>query len=335
MHDIIYLTYPVCDINVVLTEPLPLCAEKTNVASGMSLVPGGGANTLFMASRMGLDIVPLGVVGNDNFGRIIIEGYRREGVSVLGIELREGYNTLGVIVLNGPDGKHGFASMLSGSFARTPDTSALLTESRAVCLSGYMYAAAEPRDETMVFMEKARSLNKTIFFDPGPLALDPGLVERTFALSDVLALNEAEAVHWTGLSRLEDAARDLAGRCRGTALVKAGERGCYLFAGGSGRWHRGFDVKVLDTTGAGDVFLAAFMRGYIDGWDLDSAAILANAAGAATAAKQGAGPAVATVDETLAVLAAAGHRISRIDLINRAPYRLVKDEPGADLSNKG
>jgi ribokinase len=324
MHDVIYLTYPVCDINVVLTEPLPLYAERTNIASGISLVPGGGANTLFAASRLGLDIVPLGVVGNDNFGRIIIEGYEREGVSVLGLERREGYNTLAVVVLNGPDGKHGFASMLSGSFARKLDLDALLTESRAVCLSGYMYVAEETREETMSFTEKARSFNKTIFFDPGPLALDPGLVEKTFAQSDVVTLNDAEALRWTGVSRLEDAARDLAGRCRGAVVVKSGERGCYVFAGGSGRWHRGFDVKVLDTTGAGDVFLAAFMRGYIDGWDIDSAAILANAAGAATAAKQGTGPAVATVDETLAVLAADGYRVARIDLLNRAPYRLVK-----------
>jgi ribokinase len=324
MHDVIYLTYPVCDINVVLTEPLPLYAEKTNRAVGMSLVPGGGANTLFAASRLGLDIVPLGVVGNDNFGRIIIEGYEQEGVSVLGLERREGYNTLGVIVLNGPDGRHGYASMLSGHFAQTVDLETLLTESRAVCLSGYMYAGEESREETLAFMEKARAFNKTIFFDPGPLALDPGLVETSFALSDVLALNNDEALRWTGASRLEDAARDLAGRCRGTVVVKSGEKGCYTFADGSGRWHRGFDVKVLDSTGAGDVFLAAFMRGYIDGWDLDSAAALANAAGAATAAKQGTGPAVATVDETLAVLAAAGYKVARTALLNRAPFHLVK-----------
>jgi sugar/nucleoside kinase (ribokinase family) len=324
MHDIIYLTYPVCDINVVLKAPLPLYAERTNLASGMTLVPGGGANTLFAASRLGLDIVPLGVVGNDNFGRIIIEGYEKEGVSVQGLEVREGYNTLGVIVLNGPDGKHGYASMLSGSFTRTVDLDALLTESRAVCLSGYMYAAEETRKETLDFMQKARDFNKTIFFDPGPLDLDPGLVEQTFALSDVLALNDDEAARWTGASRLEDAARDLAGRCRGTVAVKAGERGCYIYAGGSGRWLRGFDVKVLDTTGAGDVFLGAFMRGYIDGWDPDSAAILANAAGAATAAKQGTGPAIATVDEILAVLAADGYEVARTALLNRAPYRLVR-----------
>jgi ribokinase len=291
----------------------------------MSLVPGGGANTLFAASRLGLDIVPLGVVGNDNFGRIIIEGYEQEGVSVLGLERREGYNTLGVIVLNGPDGKHGYASMLSGHFTHIPDLETLLTESRAVCLSGYMYAGEESREETLAFMEKARAWNKTIFFDPGPLALDPGLVEQTFALSDVLTLNNDEALRWTGSSRLEDAARDLAGRCRGTVVIKSGEKGCYLFAGGSGRWHRGFDVKVLDTTGAGDVFLAAFMRGYIDGWDLDSAAALANAAGAATAAKQGTGPAVATLDEILAVLASAGYRVARTALLNRAPCHLVKD----------
>jgi sugar/nucleoside kinase (ribokinase family) len=215
--------------------------------------------------------------------------------------------------------------MHSGSFVRTHDLDALLAESRAVCLSGYMYAAEETRGPTMALIEKARALDKLIFFDPGPLALDPALVERTFALSDVLALNNDEASHWTGASRIEEAARDLGGRCRGTVVIKSGEKGCYTFAGGSGRWHRGFDTQVLDTTGAGDVFLGAFMRGRIGGWDLDSTAALANAAGAATAAKQGTGPDVATVDEILAVLASAGYGVSKTALLSRVPYRLVKD----------
>jgi sugar/nucleoside kinase (ribokinase family) len=182
-----------------------------------------------------------------------------------------------------------------------------------------MYAAPETREPTLAFMQQARAFNKTVFFDPG-------LVEKTFALSDVLALNEAEAARWTGAAGIEDAARDLAARCRGTAVIKSGEKGCYIFAGDSGRWHKGFEVPVLDTTGAGDVFLGAFMRGYIDGWDLDSAATLANAAGAATAAKQGTGPAIATADEILALLAAAGYRVTRTALRNRAPYRLVRGD---------
>jgi hypothetical protein len=70
------------------------------------------------------------------------------------------------------------------------------------------------------------------------------------------------------------------------------------------------------------------MRGRIDGWDLDSTAALANAAGAATAAKQGTGHAVATVDEILGVLVAAGYGVSKTKLLSRAPCRLVKDGQG-------
>ncbi|GHV75527.1 ribokinase [Spirochaetia bacterium] len=309
MHDILYLSLPVCDINVVLSEPLPLFAGRTNRAYGISIVPGGGANTLFMASRMGLDIVAMGVVGADAFGRIIIEGYQREGVDTGGIECLDGYTTLGVVVLNDPQGNHGFASMLDGRFVQTINTDALLAETRVVCLSGYMFAVKETQEKTLAFMRKAKALHKTVFFDPGPLAIEPELVPSILALTDVLVLTGAEAAQLAGGLKTEDAAKDLAERLQGMVVVKAGERGCYIFSDGTGRWYPGFEVTVLDTTGAGDVFIAAFMRGYIDGWDIESSAALANAAGAATAAKQGTGHSVATVDEVLRVLAGAGHSI--------------------------
>jgi sugar/nucleoside kinase (ribokinase family) len=326
MHDILYLCFPVCDINVSLKDPLPLRAERTNQAYGMNLVPGGGANTLFMAARLGLDILPLGVVGNDHFGRIIIDGYRQEGIDTGGIECLDGYGTLGIIVLNDPEGKHAFASMLDGRFVENTDTDLLLAESLSVCLSGYMFAVKETQEKTLALIRKARSLSKTIFFDSGPLALEPELVEKTFSLTDVLIINDAEAAYWSGGLRTEAAAQYLAAKIRSTGMpvIKCGERGCYIFRGGAGQWHRGFDVPALDTTGAGDAFIAAFMRGYIDGWDLASTAALANAAGAATAAKHGTGPFVATADEVIAVLSNAGYAVNKTALLDRSPCRLVK-----------
>jgi sugar/nucleoside kinase (ribokinase family) len=216
--------------------------------------------------------------------------------------------------------------MLDGRFVQTINTDILLAETRAVCLSGYMFAVKETQEKTLAFMRKAKALTKTVFFDPGPLAIEPELVKKIVALTDVLVLNDTEAGRLAGGLKTEDAAMDLAARIQGMVVVKAGERGCYIFSGGAGRWYRGFNVTVLDTTGAGDVFIAAFMRGYIDGWDIESSAALANAAGAATAAKQGTGPSVATVDEVIRVLAGAGYSVNKASVLNRGPYRLTKGD---------
>jgi ribokinase len=190
-----------------------------------------------------------------------------------------------------------------------------------------MLAMDETREKTLRFLEKARGLGKTIFFDPGPLALDRLAVEKTFSLSDVLILNDTEAAFWSGKKTVEESAKELGARIRGMAVVKSGERGCSIFsAGGSGgRWYEGFEVKALDTTGAGDAFIAAFMRGCLDGWDAESSAALANAAGAATAAKQGTGHAVATADEVAAVLSKAGYALAPGALAKRGALRLIKE----------
>ena len=79
-----------------------------------------------------------------------------------------------------------------------------------------------------------------------------------------------------------------------TALLTLGDEGAIARAtdaapwGPSGASHSGYDVDVVDTTGAGDGFTAGAIRGLADGLGLDGAVSLANAAAAATTTESGA-----------------------------------------------
>lgn len=76
-------------------------------------------------------------------------------------------------------------------------------------------------------------------------------------------------------------------------MVKRGESGCTISSQESTIHIPGFSVNVQDTSGAGDSFDAGIIYGYLAGWSPERTGRLANAIGAATVAKLGAGRQVA------------------------------------------
>lgn len=81
MYDSLYLTYPLVDITVSFDGSFPIQKNKTRKTSEVLVTAGGAANTLFVGARLGATIVPYGVVGDDLFGKLILEDYEKEGVS--------------------------------------------------------------------------------------------------------------------------------------------------------------------------------------------------------------------------------------------------------------
>jgi 2-dehydro-3-deoxygluconokinase len=72
-------------------------------------------------------------------------------------------------------------------------------------------------------------------------------------------------------------------------LLKQGASGCTVYAAESPPVHLpGWEVKAVDTTGAGDAFAGAFVAAWTAGSSLEEAAVLANAAGALAATGLGA-----------------------------------------------
>jgi sugar/nucleoside kinase (ribokinase family) len=176
-------------------------------------------------------------------------------------------------------------------------------------------------------LSKARKRNKTVFFDPGPSFehFPPDALDQVLKATDILVLNHLEAEGISGVSKPEEAAEVLAERVRDMVVIKSGSKGCYVLQKGQVYKHPGFSVPVVDAVGAGDSFLGAFMRGILDGCDLDTTCALANAAGAVKVQKPGSGTQVPTVDELLHLLNANGYRVSKEQLLNRRkPLKLRK-----------
>jgi len=72
-----------------------------------------------------------------------------------------------------------------------------------------------------------------------------------------------------------------------TVCLKLDERGCLLGNENTIKLIRGFKVNSISTTGAGDVFSAGFIKGYLSGWSVEDSVMFASAAGALSTTRLG------------------------------------------------
>lgn len=309
MYDTLFLTHPLVDMVVPLEDKLPVLAGETKIINTIINEPGGPANILIAGKRLGLNILPMGAVGDDYYGEFILESYKKEGINVSSISIIPNYETRKVIVLVDGTGKHSFISMIDGLLGPLTELEKLIENSKSICVSGYMSASNSTREETMQMIRIAKKANKVIFFDPGPLiaSIPKQCMDEILEESTVVVMNEEEAALISGFLEIEKAAEAIKRKTKGIVVIKAGEKGCYILSDmKQGAWYSGFSVPLIDTTGAGDSFLGAFMYAYLSNWDMKTIAHFSNAAGAAKVAKQGSGTQVPTVDEIITVLEQGG-----------------------------
>ena len=121
------------------------------------------------------------------------------------------------------------------------------------------------------------------------------IVEELLTRTDVLKLNDNELEFITGwfspYESEDDRIRVLQDQFNiVTIVVTKGEKGCTVVNNGSIHKHNGFAVKVADTIGSGDAFLAGFLSCQLSGHSLPSSLEYANALGALIATYNGACP---------------------------------------------
>lgn len=311
MIDSLFLNFPLVDMTVPIDGELPIQANTTTPIGTIINEPGGPANIFIAARRVGCNILPVGAVGDDYYGRFVLDAYAREGIDTSYLTVHPGLETRKVIVLVDRKGRHAYISMLDGDFECPEDISALLTQSRSLCVSGYMLLDGIAGGKLVELARLAHSQGKAVFFDPGPLIpqIRPEWMERMLASSAAVILNDEEAELLSGLKGVENCAKAIAGRTGGWVVVKAGGKGCYIVEGGEGNWYPGFHVEMVDTTGAGDTFWGAFIHAFLSGWDKETVALFCNAMGATMVSKQGSGSQAPTFEELVATLEKGGFPI--------------------------
>ncbi len=293
------------NIDFLLTTPYIPAPGETMLSSGKyAFTPGGkGANAAVAAKAMGADVVFCSRVGDDAYGDRLIALFNERGIDTryikvdrleqtgLAVVMLEKSGANRIIVFSGANKKIS-DSDVEAAFSSYPD--AVLTQ-------------FEIRPEAVIAAARlANDEGLPLFVDAGPADADFPLekLERV----EIFSPNETETEILTGIrpNNLENCLRASIALCNRVdikyVVLKLGNRGCYVYDGKYCDLVSPYEVPVVDTTAAGDVFTAALTTEYLRTGKILDAAKFANAAGALAVSKLGAINSVPTEEEVRALM---------------------------------
>jgi len=267
---------------------------------------GVGANCALALAPWGIKVRLLGCVGQDRFGDLLLDTLRKTGVDIGGVQ-RSSRALTGMLYINVTrDGQRTFfGSRGANQFMGPPKVPASWLRSCAAAhLVGYSFLNPGPEKMARRILRQFHSCGKLVSLDVGmePCKRIPKKILRLLPQVDLLFVSSDEAASLTGRSNPREAFLRFERAGAKEIVMKLGERGCLISDGGILREVPSFAVQVVDSTGAGDAFTAAFLQARLRGWSPREAALVANAAGAAAASRVGAGTMLSDIAGTLKVL---------------------------------
>lgn len=259
--------------------------------------PGGApANVAVGIARLGGRSAFIGRVGDDPFGRFMYKTLADEHVDVQWMNCDPAHRTSTVVVDLDDHGERSFTFMVRPSADLFLDTADLPSFSVGEWLHVCSIAlSAEPsRSATFQAMASIREAGGYVSFDPNirpDLWQDEdelrGSLERALQGADVVKLSLEELAFFTGETQVETGLDKLMNRCPARlVLVTQGKEGVIAWHEGTMKHYPATPVQCVDTTGAGDAFVAGLLYGLAAGQELTSVIALAQRCGAlATTAK--------------------------------------------------
>ncbi|UVK36123.1 ribokinase [Mesorhizobium sp. AR10] len=265
--------------------------EKT--ASSFAQVAGGGFNMMVAASRTGMQVVFGGQLGSGPNGDFLRAAFAAEGIETLTppSPLMDSGNCVAMI---SSDAERTFVSWPGAESILSLDMMepVSVTTDDLVFTSGYTLSYPGSRDALTDWIE-ALPANIPFVFDPTPVISDiqRPILSRVLARTTWLSCNTSEAAEIAGPGNVETvAARLLADHCPDAAgvVIRAGAKGCFVrLADGTAQTIPGFEVTAIDTNGAGDTHIGAFVSALSRGVPTFEAARYANAAAALSVTRHG------------------------------------------------
>lgn len=267
----------------------PMPGETIN-CENFSLFPGGkGANQAVAAGKLGADVTFLGKVGRDSYGEIALSALKEAGVKTDHIETVDKADT-GIALISVAENGENTIVLSKGTNALV-DTDYLLRHIEVIEDCDIVLLQLEiPMATVEKAAEIAASRQKIVILDPAPARpLSDTLLTNIVYITP----NETEIKLLSGI--IQGSEQDIFTACKGFAekgvkrvINKAGEKGAYIFNGCELKLIKGYPVKAIDTTAAGDTFNAAFAVSLARGLNEEESIRYANGAAAISVTKLGA-----------------------------------------------
>ncbi|MFE0888680.1 ribokinase [Streptomyces rochei] len=262
-------------------------AGETVLGTDLTVHPGGkGANQAVAAARLGARTALLARVGDDDYGRLLLDSQRAAGVDTVGV-LVGGAPTGVALITVDPSGDNSIVVSPGANGRLAPGdvraAASLFHASRVVSTQ------LEVPLETVVEVVRSLAPGSRFVLNPSPPLPLP---REVLDACDPLIVNEHEAKVILGdacvSDRPEDWARILLAKGPRSVVVTLGAEGALVASGAEVSRVPSVKVDAVDTTGAGDAFTAALAWRLGTGASLAQAAAYAARVGAAAVTRAGA-----------------------------------------------
>lgn len=278
---------------------IPSVGQTLTSEDGYEYTPGGkGANAALAVHKLGGDSVFCAKLGKDTHGTKLANLYAESGINTRFITA-DRHERTGLALVMVEDNGNNRIVVYPGANSRLNVGD---VEDAMTCYPDALLLQFEiPRDTVLAAAEYARAAGTPIIVDAGPAIKDFPLEE--LGPVEIFSPNETETYAYTGIhptstDKCLKACMILSQRIKAKYYVlKLGERGVYLYDGTFFKVIAPYNVDVVDTTAAGDVFSAALTLEYLRSNDIRRACEYANIAGALTVAKEGAFNSVPSHDD--------------------------------------
>jgi ribokinase len=286
---------------VARCEILPRAGQTVFGADFFTAAGGKGANQAVAAARLGARVAMAGCVGDDQFGRDLVAGLRRDGVRCDAVQVvahptgralitidAEGANT--IVVISGANAACD-AALVDRALASADGPGILLLQHEI------------PEAASAHAIGAARAAGWFIVLNPAPAR---PVARELMPLIDIIAPNETEAAALTGTDDVREAARHLlAEGARGVLVTLGGEGALYCDAGGVLHCPA-VAVQAVDSTAAGDAYIGALASSLAGGRTIADGLGLAAAAAGLAVTRLGAQPSLGSRHEVAAFIARHG-----------------------------
>ncbi|MBU8587129.1 ribokinase [Priestia megaterium] len=281
-------------MDLVVTSNIRPGAGETVLGESFKTVPGGkGANQAVAAARLGADVSMIGCVGEDHYGKAILENFKSNGVSVENVKPVT-YSDSGTAHIILAEGDNSIVVVKGANDYITPDYVEKAKEK--IKEADIVLIQQEIPEETVEYVAQlCQELKVPLLLNPAPARpLKAEVIEQVSYITP----NEHEAELLFEGKEKEEVLKQYPNKL----FITEGKQGVRYFNGEKEVLIPSYQVETIDTTGAGDTFNAALAVALAEGMGFEKGIQFANRAASLSVTKfgaQGGMPTRKEVEESL------------------------------------
>lgn len=272
---------------------------ETLFGEEFSQVPGGkGANQAVAIGKLGTNVIMLGKIGKDSFGKDMLASMEKNGVNIQHIE--EGEKATGIAKIIVEESGQNRILVVAGANSEV-DKEYVDRHLAAIKESDIVVTQLEIPIETVEYtLKKAKEFGKITILNPAPAR---ELSDEIIKNSDFIIPNESELALITGMAveteeEIKKAGKKLLDMGVKNLIITLGSKGSLHLNRDKCEFHSAYKVKAIDTTAAGDSFIGGVVR-ELNGDNISEAIEFGTKVSAVAVTKKGAQTSIPTIEEAI------------------------------------